>query len=205
VSEVRCFLLEPTKLGVGSLRRYQSSRGTEQARCEASGSGYHNASVVISRKVRLRFSKNGSYNGYGRKIARTDPRWPKKCSCGHRFRATDEWQHNVDMLYRRTDTSELMTLREAPAGAMWNADWMVRDRQPGQPYVGVDGLCLCVRTPGGDWMIDGPSHPRGGGQSQFPAWTRTGVPPNVTVQPSISVGDPESYHGFLTGGVLRSV
>ena len=207
MSEVRCFLLAPTKLGVRSLRRYRSPsspRDTADS-CEASGLGYHNASAVISRRVRLRVSKDGSYGDQGRKIPRTDPRWPKKCPCGYRFKAKDEWQHCMNMLYRRADNGGLVTLRDAPPGAMWNADWMVSSRKPDQPYVGPDGRSLCVRTPGGDWMTDGPSYPRGGGESQFPAWTRTGEPPNITVQPSISVGDPERYHGFLTAGVLRSV
>jgi len=89
--------------------------------------------------------------------------------------------------WRRVDTGEVGFLDSFPVGAMFYSDWM--------DYKGPDGKCLSVRTPGGYWMIDGPStqHPEGN------AWTRTGVPPKVTAMPSIIAGN---YHGWLRDGVL---
>lgn len=61
---------------------------------------------------------------------------------------------------------------------------------------------LVVRTPGGDWHVDGPS--KNGGR-----WTRSGEPPNVTANPSILQQNPSvycgtrEYHGFLRNGVLE--
>lgn len=96
-------------------------------------------------------------------------------------------------LFRRADTGEELTIREAPAGAMWDAAWM--------HLKGADGRALMVRTPGGfDWFVDGPA-------TNGPGWTRSGEPPNVTARPSIGVPDHRgafAYHGFLTDGVLRS-
>jgi hypothetical protein len=80
----------------------------------------------------------------------------------------------------------------APPGAMWDCDWLHCDatvnRYP-------DGKCWCVRTPKGDWLIDGPSstHEQG--------WTRTGEAPYLTVTPSIIT--PRGYHGWLTEGLLK--
>lgn len=82
----------------------------------------------------------------------------------------------------------------APIGAMWDCDWfhgchessgMRYDRNP-------DGMVLCVRTPHGDWLIDGPSGSGG-------KWERTGVAPNITVTPSIL---QPTYHGWLRDGYL---
>lgn len=83
----------------------------------------------------------------------------------------------------------------APVGAMWDLDYLhgchepnglVYDRNP-------DGMVLCVRTPGGDWLIDGPSDTGG-------SWSRTGEVPNITVTPSIL--QRGKYHGELLGGYL---
>lgn len=94
-----------------------------------------------------------------------------------------------------TDAGE--TIEPAPIGAMWDADWFAGlkhdsglrfDRNP-------DGIVLCVRAPGGDWLVDGPSS--GGG-----SWSRTGTIPNVTATPSIL---QPSYHGWLREGCLVEV
>jgi hypothetical protein len=86
----------------------------------------------------------------------------------------------------------------APVGAMWNCDWYrgehhengtAYDRHP-------DGLVLCVNTPGGHWLIDGPSFSNG---REVGKWERTGVAPNITVTPSIL---QPRYHGWLRDGQL---
>jgi hypothetical protein len=92
-------------------------------------------------------------------------------------------------MYRRVDTGELHILGAAPVGAMWYASWLVGLEK----YDRGSGEVLVVRTPGGDWVVDGPSNTGG-------HWTRTGVPPEVTASPSIICGD---YHGFLVKGFLE--
>ena len=73
-------------------------------------------------------------------------------------------------------------------------------------YHGPDGRCLVLKTPAGDWMIDGPSRNNG---ITGAGWTRTGDPPNITVRPSIGMGDGKGkgrwkYHGHLNNGVLEA-
>lgn len=119
-----------------------------------------------------------------------DPRWPPRCvACGYAFVEGDEWYVNKTRLYRRPETGELMPLNRAPAGAMWLASWL---REMGD-FRSPDGNVLVLRTPGGDWVVDGPAS--GGGY-----WTRSGTPPKVTATPSIVCG---SYHGWLRDGYLE--
>ena len=88
----------------------------------------------------------------------------------------------------------------APVGAMWNADWLHGCRFGWDRALdrNADGLVLQVRTPGGDWLIDGPALrdgvPYGDG------WTRTGTAPDITATPSIVLG---RYHGWLKAGWLE--
>lgn len=91
-------------------------------------------------------------------------------------------------LWRRLDNGDEFPLSFFPAGAMWFATWL-------DSWLGPDGKCLIVRTPDGEWMVDGPStqHPNEAG------WTRTGEAPNITAHPSIICG---SYHGWLRNGEL---
>ena len=118
----------------------------------------------------------------------SDPRWPTTCACGYRFRPSDPWQTIQEPLlvdrYGRTTTTHQGS---PPPGAMWQTDYLA-DLWPGP-----DGLCLTVILPSGEpWVIDGPS-------SHGDGWTRVGVPPLITVQPSILT---PRYHGWLTDGVL---
>lgn len=114
----------------------------------------------------------------------TDPLWPPRCEgrgCDYAFTAADQWQVFQGHLFR-TATGDLVTTRHAPPGAMWWNDW----RGTGDPD-------LFVMLPdGSEWNIDGPSSGGGG-------WQRAGVPPAITVTPSILT---PRYHAFLTGGVL---
>lgn len=118
-----------------------------------------------------------------------DPRWPAKCDqCGAPFPEFATWQVFQELIYRRADSGQEMTLRDAPPGAMWDAGWYWEK--------GPDGKSLCVCLPPGGgldyWHVDGPA--KGGGR-----WTRTGVPPNVTANPSILT---PRYHGWLRDGRL---
>jgi hypothetical protein len=189
-----CFMLAPEELARRSLRRYHPGHGRD---CRGGALSYHSASVVIEENVpyptKIRIGASGQegviFGESGDDWPHEDPRWPSSCACGYAFCDGDAWQHNLDRLFSRSDGGPRTTLREAPVGAMWHAAWWPDDRGP-------DGLCLVVKTPGGEWMIDGRA--RDGGR-----WTRTGTPPRITVTPSILCGHgPEAYHGWLRDGVL---
>lgn len=189
-SRIQCFFLEPSERAEESLRRYARGAAND---CPGPYS-YHNAEVVIG-EVHLPMSEwNGS--GDAGESMRDDPRWPTKCACGYEFTPDDHWQHNITRKHRRTDTGELHTLDGAPVGAMWYADYY---KHPGHYDGGPDGHCLVVKTPGGDWIVDGP---RSDGS---PGWTRSGAPPLVTANPSILFPKPHGngYHAFLRAGWLE--
>jgi hypothetical protein len=57
---------------------------------------------------------------------------------------------------------------------------------------------LVVRTPAGDWWVDG--------MIEGPGWQRTGTPPYVSAKPSIIlIRGALEYHGWLQDGLLRAV
>ena len=63
---------------------------------------------------------------------------------------------------------------------------------------------LAVMTPAGLACLDCPA--TGGNKQPGRYWTRSGEPPNVTVTPSLEVGEADGsqpyWHGHLTAGVL---
>lgn len=190
-------MIEPTDRERRYLRRYVAG-----SKCTGPGS-YHNA---------MEFLEVGPAENYvGSSTVRpTDQQqgnWPTHCACGYEFQETDARQIFTDLIYRRPDTGEEMTLRDAPPGAMWNATWF-----QGTPmWTGADGLALIVRCPDGrDWHIDGPaSNCTMKGDHVHKCWVRHGVPPVLTVDKngntcqagagSIQTG---TWHGFLRNGVL---
>lgn len=113
-------------------------------------------------------------------------------------------------VWRRTDTGEEFEyLSAVPVGGMWFADWY------------GDSFCkpqlehvLIVKTPGGDWVVDGQSSnctiPDDRKQERHHCWIIEGKLPNITVSKngitcqagggSILIG---SYHGFLRNGYLE--
>lgn len=112
-----------------------------------------------------------------------------------------------DTLWRRADTGEEMTLDEAPAGAMWFAYWMDGSGLWCNPG---DGRSLIVKTPGGEWYVDGPCSNCTRRDEPHQCWVRHGVAPDVTVDKNGntcsagagSISKP-NYHGFLRGGYLE--
>lgn len=188
---IQCYMLEPLQKVRLHLRRYSAGVYT----CPLPYK-YHNAMVLLREEP-----CEGSLahcSSFLTPEEKADPNWPKVCDCGYLFTDEDAWQHFRSHVYRRTDTGEEMILSEAPPGAMWNADWMLTDkgRKPGDLYCGPDGLCLIIKTPGGEWMIDGPAS---NGPEGKPCWTRSGTPPNLTATPSILCG---GFHGWLRDGRL---
>ncbi len=120
--------------------------------------------------------------------------WPTVCECGYIFRPDDEFELIYRPLYLRSDTQELVTLAEAPAGAIWK-----------------EGESWILRTPGGDLNLDS----RAGNCSKpwcndHKCWIMHGEPPEITVDKqgnscdagggSIIMGD---WHGFLRNGWLE--
>lgn len=196
IVRVKCFWLEPTDMFDVELRRYVSSA---KDTCEAGPiipfvgamqvtMGYHNASTVIGQVQRDRdhgFRQNGTFA----EELKTDERWPKACRCGRPFVDDDQWQRNEVQLWKRGDNGELVTLSDAPAGAMWNATWYLD--HPGMTRNNPKES-IVVKTPAGEWLIDGPA-------SNGPGWTRRGVPPLLEVTPSIGIGSPQRFHGWLGG------
>lgn len=181
MDRIRCFWLSPAPRAQVSYRRFTfSGEGT----CPGRQWGHDASAVVGTVDLPLDACGSGDIPDDG---VKADHRWPMACShCGYLFSPSDHWQVNVNRLYSRSDGGPDTILGTAPAGAMWDAEWM------GDRFKGADGRCLVVRTPGGDWTVDGPA-------SNGPGWTRSGDPPDVTASPSIVAG---AYHGWLRDGWL---
>lgn len=177
----RCFLTEPSDFVRRSLRRYAG--GSD---CSGSKRGYHNAEVVIDPQAPAAFNKEG---GYLKDDYEGDPRWPARCDCGYTFAEEDRWQVNVDRLYRGAPDGDLYIPRKLPIGGLWDARWLDHPM-----YKGPDGRAWCVMMPGGqEWIVYGPS-------SDGKPWAVNGVPPKITVSPSIAIRG--YYHGFVKNGVI---
>lgn len=183
MSDVICHLLTQLPTIRRSLRRYAGER-----KCPGP-MGYCDAQAFLDEIPAPVQEVIGTYD-----FPRSDSRWPLVCPhCNKPFEATDTWQVFVDHLYQR-DTGEVIALRDAQPGDLWDAWWMPDSYKNKQ-----DNLCLVLKLPNNhDWMIDGGSQ-----QNPAPgAWTRTGTPPKISASPSILAAD---YHGWLKDGVLSSV
>lgn len=104
---------------------------------------------------------------------------------------------------RRVDTGEVLVDRYttwfagAPAGSMVVVKHHPNSHHRPGNVKGAELDHLIVVTPGGAWCVDCPATGSEAG------WTRTGVPPAVTAQPSIRSGsEPLEYHGWLRDGRL---
>lgn len=202
-----CFFVEPTDRVRISLRRYVSS---EREKCDRSGLGYHDAVLGPIGESPAAFAEREDrrvlLNPFEQSISRQDERWPAECACGRAFTEADEWQVWQDLLYRRTDTGAIVTLRDKVPGMMWDAWWHPKD------YKGQDGRSLCVVLPNGhEWMIDGrASNCTKPQDREHRCWVRHGEPPVLTVDKNGntcaagagSIGVP-GWHGFLRNGVLE--
>jgi hypothetical protein len=213
---VTCFMLEPANRAKVGLRRFVSSGSGEKCPLPH---GSHEALAYLDevpitwlaeRPERAHHwvtDRAGPGMRYGIPDfafpGHDDPRWPAACDCGRVFGEGDPHQEWSESLYRRGDTGELITLRHAPDGAMWDATWMP------EIWRGPDGRALMVKCPGGhEWHIDGrASNCTMPGDNVHKCWVRHGEPPVITVDKngptcaagagSIVAGD---YHGFLQNG-----
>ncbi|NUP34686.1 MAG: hypothetical protein HOU01_23685 [Streptomycetaceae bacterium] len=195
--------LEATDRVSLGLRRYRS--GADGFDCEH---GYHSA-LVITGEASARRDDDG-YPQAPEKVDHDDPRWPTHCEkgCGYAFAQADHWQEWSEALYARSDTEELTSLRDAPPGSMWDANWLPAD------FKGPDGVGLMVRCPNGhDWAVDREASNCTRKGEPHACWVRHGDPREcrLTVDKngdtcaagagSILAGD---YHGFLQNGVLTA-
>lgn len=124
-----------------------------------------------------------------------------------------EWKEDIstesgsrEQLYRRVDNGDIGTINSFGVGAIWEATWF----NGFKGYCGTDGKSYIVKTPGGDWMIDGrASNCTLPEDDEHKCWCRHGVAPDFTVDKngltcnagagSIAIGN---YHGFLKNGYL---
>lgn len=221
---VKCFLLEPTDRVRQKLRCYSRSRWDEAAQrtvyddpCPLTGN-YHNAEVPIEDADPIwrtdeawgdkRVLANGSRLDDADPI-HDDPRWPTACACGQYAFTTDDRQVFCELIYRRADTGEEMTLRDAPPGAMWYADWLDQFHRPQLEHN------LVVKLPDGtDWQVDSQATnctmKDDWKQERHHCWVLQGEPPNVTAGkdgPTCGAGagsiQSHAYHGFLTDGWIE--
>jgi hypothetical protein len=227
-----CFFLEPILSARRSLRRFTYSSDSGVAKCSTAWG--HDASVVID-EVAIGRRADGIWDFLGTDSVEpflADPRWPERCRhCGFVFGSVGEFQVFLEPMYRRTDTGELFTLRAAPPGAIWNADWLAKYDE----WRGPDGRSLVCRCPDGhDWTIDSrasncdspcatcraPYHQHYKTPAQVPClkfvdsrphkcWIRHGEPPALTVDKAgVTCGagagsiQTPKWHGFLRGGFL---
>ncbi len=197
-SRIKTFWCERSARARESLRRY-----THRKVNPCAVNGFHNASVDIAE---IDFPLENNFNGDGTQpFDRADPRWPTKCEhCDYAFTTEDEWQHNIERLYQRTDTGELIAHDKMPAGASYDAVWL-----SDFGYVGADGIALTVVLPDGThWHVDSRAN-----NCAFPddnvhkCWGRTGDPRACNVvagkgPPGENGGGSilsPGYHGFLGG------
>jgi hypothetical protein len=196
-SRHRCYLLTATDNIVVTLRRfgYATPCGRREPRYPGADLvtyDVHDIEAEVTRSVgTLEASLDGDRTLHT--YPHDDPRWPARCSCGYAFTPEDKYQECHTRLYRRSDTGELVTISNAPVGALYDSG----------TFKDVDGyqrngdrMSLMCKTPAGEWMIDGPA-------SNGPGWTRTGTPPNIDVTPSIGIGNPQRMHGWLRNGWLE--
>lgn len=205
--KIACFWLEPTEVNLSYLRRYSSGWG------DCPVHGYHNAMLFLDRRP-IVLTSDG-YIDSSAEHPKDDPRWPTACGCGYVFADGDAKQLHTEQLFRRLDNGEEMTLRDAPVGALWSAWWLADIPS----YRGPDGVCLMVKTPGGEWHVDGRAnnctlkdddvhkcwvrH----GDPRDPLGLQTGQPLHVDKNGNTCAAGAGSilqptYHGFLHHGHL---
>jgi hypothetical protein len=205
------FWLDPTDKVILQIRRYTMS---DSKPCQNTPYG-HSASIDLDDESdAIIDEKTGEHKIIDAKQYRIDDERLRKCEyCDYVFTDDDAWSVWQEPVMVRRDTNERMTLRTAPIGAMWDAKWM------GEFHRGPDGICLTVRTPGGDWDVDGRANNCGKKDEKWSepghhyCWVRHGNPrsdpPSMHVDKngntcnagagSIAIGN---WHGFLDHGVL---
>jgi len=188
VEKIKCYMLMETESARLYVRRYSKSPG-----CSVSASGVHNKIELISEDAKSVISD----------IFESEKRKLVSCECGYKFKDDDPAVYSIIDVYSRSDTGELVELRNADVGAMWFSDTY--------PWKGPDRKSLVVRTPGGDWPIDmQASNCDKKDDKTHKCWVRHGKPPEVTVDKNGNTCGAgagsiliKGYHGFLRNGYLE--
>jgi hypothetical protein len=233
MSDVACFFIEPVFRAKRGLRRYASSAITSLPPCPGRLK-FHDAIVWID-TIDAPLGDDGvlKYPEGATRVESwlTDCRWPETCAhCGYKFRPSDEMQIFTEPMYRRTDTGDVTTIRDAAPGAIWDAFWLA----DWEHYRGPDGRSLVCKLPNGHtWQIDGvasncdapcqdcgePIHRHLAQPPSVPCrklnprphkcWIRHGTPPLLTVDKNGATCNAGAgsilagdYHGFLRNGRL---
>lgn len=206
--EVKLFWLEPSNKAERYMRRYAGAReGTPL--CPGVRK-YHNARVGLGVGTAV-FAEDRRTIASLPDLPKADKRWPTKCDdCDYVFTADDHYQHGQNLLYKRSDTRMLVAIEDAPVGAMWDAWWY------SDSHKAPDGICLVMKTPGGEWIVDGQASNCKARDVKHQCWPRTGDPKNPQGSPPLNVAGNggckvgagsikmEKYHGFLNKGYLRT-
>jgi uncharacterized protein DUF6527 len=177
-------IAEPTGRYRRSLRRYRALGGLND--CPAGG--YHNAASEIGDVAEADRAEAAGDNW-----PHDDLRWPGACACGYEFTPDDAWQRNDSEIYRLPGGAEFTFRgsfgRAAPPGAMIRAAWYDEyAAQPGESWI--------IALPdGGEWITTQKAADGG-------LWAVTGVPPAITVSPSIWHNAPAGWHGWVRDGML---
>lgn len=202
MTPIECVMMSPIGRLRLYLRRYSEVDGCPIPYVEG-GTNYHSAMVFLKDVPEIK--ENGVIKSPGTWDI-TDSRWPKSCPCGYEFSDTDHYQLFSLSLWKNEKTGDILTDREFPIGAMWDAWWF------GDSWVGPDGLHLYVVCPGGDWwLIDGPAGNCDNKEdSRHRCWTRSGTAPKITVGKDFGLTcgagggsiQTKNWHGFLKDGYL---
>ena len=209
MDRIKCFVITRVEKQRISLRRYTMHLTGDMHPC-TKGGGYHSALTFLGDEPTERDEEGYIANGARLREPKDHPRWPTQCaSCDYVFQDYDVWQRFSEELFCREETGEIMTIRQAPAGAMSEAAWLDQFQIPQGEHN------LVVKTPGGEWCIDSQSsncgQPEDHQQKFHHCWIRHGIAPNITVSkeggPTCSAGAGSiqcgSYHGFLRDGWLE--
>jgi len=192
--EIRCFLLEPTRLIRPSWCRY-----TLESQLPCPLGGGHEAQATCDEVPEDCLHTN---------VPTADDfrDWEAECGCGYVLQPTDLSRVVRERLYEHEGS--LYSLHCCPPGAMFFADWRISMKGDNQ---GPDGHCLVVRLPNyEEWCVDG----RGDACEQPPrqkhgCWLRSGEAPVITAykRSQLCLSGESTYcapnwQGHLLDGVL---
>jgi Family of unknown function (DUF6527) len=192
VTGIPLFIAEPTGTCRLALRRFRFGQDGENH--------LHDATVVIDEDApETPRQPNGMKPATDGRVPHGDLRWPGECACGERFAEGDEWQVNEASWYEGGGHRFAWGIGswDGPPGAMIRAPW--RDS------TGDDnGLpAWIVFLPNGTFWCTRDRESRDDGQP-CKQWQVTGVPPQITVHPSIDDRNPaRPWHGWIRDGMIE--